>query len=353
MQYIPASLLEITVSLDGSGDYTSIQSAIDAIPPDREYPTTIYIQAGIYNEKLHIEKPYVRLIGDSDQPTVITYNDYARKTFPDGSLYHTFYSYTVFVGSDDFSAEHVTFINTAGAGEQVGQALAVYVDSDRAVFRHCRFIGQQDTLFTGPLPPQPIDRGTFGGPREGAPRRKQRQYYKHCYIEGNVDFIFGSATAVFEQCEIFARKRALLSQGSVNPEGSNSEAIDHPPIHGWLTAASTPEDVKYGYVFIDCQLTSDAPAHSFYLGRPWRNYAKVAFVRCDIGGHIHPEGWHNWNKTEAESSVIYKEYGNQGAGASREQRVSWSSLLDRTEVEEYTVARILAGEDSWLPEAGS
>lgn len=345
MYVLPASVINICVAQDGTGDYSCIQHAIDAVPDDSTSITNIYIQAGIYNEKLHIEKPYVRLIGDPDQPTVITYNDYARKTFPDGSLYHTFYSYTVFVGSDDFGAEHVTFINTAGAGEQVGQALAVYVDSDRADFRHCRFIGQQDTLFTGPLPPQPKDRSTFGGPREGAPRRKQRQYYKHCYIEGNIDFIFGSATVVFEQCEIFARKRALLSQVS-----ADLEATDHLSIHGWLTAASTPEDVKYGYVFINCQLTSDAPLHSFYLGRPWRNYAKVAFIRCDLGEHIHPEGWHNWNKPEAESSVIYKEYGNQGAGASREQRVSWSSLLDRTEVEEYTVACILAGDDGWIPE---
>ena len=342
MQYIPASILEINVSSDGSGDYTSIQSAIDAIPPHREYPTTIYIQAGIYYEKLHIEKPYVRLIGDPDQPTIITYDDYARKTFPNGSLYHTFYSYTAFIGSDDFSAEHISFINTAGAGEQVGQALAIYVDSDRAVFRHCRFIGQQDTLFTGPLPPQPIDRSTFGGPREGAPRRKQRQYYKHCYIEGNIDFIFGSATAVFDQCEIFARKRELVSQDSADPDDS--------PIHGWLTAASTPEDVKYGYVFIDCQLTSDAPPHSFYLGRPWRNYAKVAWIRCDIGNHIHPEGWHNWNKSEAQTSVVYAEYENQGAGASRQCRVSWSSVLDKDKAEEYTVTCILAGDDDWILE---
>lgn len=344
MRDIPALLLEVTVALDGSGDYTSIQSAIDEIPHHREYPTVIYIQAGTYYEKLHIEKPFVHLIGDPAQPTVITYDDYARKTFPDGSLYHTFYSYTVFVGSDDFRAKYLSFINSAGAGEQVGQALAVYVDSDRAVFDHCRFVGQQDTLFTGPLPPQPIDRSTFGGPREGALRRAQRQYYKHCYIEGNIDFIFGSATAVFDRCEIFARKRECLSTSSKDTE-VNSESM----IHGWLTAASTPEDVQYGYVFLDCQLTSDAPPHSFYLGRPWRNYAKVTWIRCHIGAHIHSTGWDNWNKPEAESTVEYQEYNSEGAGASIKDRVPWSYLLDSTEADEYTVEHILAGDDGWVP----
>lgn len=341
MQDIPASLLEITVAQDGSGDYDTIQSAIDAIPDHREYPTVIYIQAGTYYEKLHIEKPYVYLIGDAEQETVITYDDYARKTFPDGSLYHTFYSYTVFVGADHFRAEYLSFVNTAGAGEQVGQALAMYIDSDRAVLRNCRLIGQQDTLFTGPLPPQPLDRSTFGGPREGAIRRNQRQYYEHCYIEGNIDFIFGSATAVFDHCEIFARKRYSVSAPLKD---------DNPAIQGWLTAASTPEDVKYGYVFLDCQLTSDAPPHSFYLGRPWRNYAKVAFIRCWLGNHIHPAGWDNWNKPEVESSVDYAEYNNQGAGASISQRVGWSHLLRTEQVNDYTIDLILAGEDGWFPD---
>lgn len=344
MDVVPTGEVRILVAPDGSGDYTSIQGAIDEIPHHREYPTVIYIQAGTYYEKLHIEKPFVHLIGDPDQSTVIVYDDYARKTFPDGSFYHTFYSYTVFVGSDDFRAEHLSFINSAGAGDQVGQALAMYVDSDRASFYNCRFIGQQDTLFTGPLPPQPIDRSTFGGPREGATRRYQRQYYKHCYIEGNIDFIFGSATAVFDECEIFARKRESLSTLSIGTE-SNGE----PVIHGWLTAASTPEEVQYGYVFLDCQLTSDAPPHSFYLGRPWRNYAKVTWIRCHIGAHIHPTGWDNWNKPEAESTVLYQEYNTKGAAASIKERVSWSYLLDSTESENYTVEHILAGDDGWVP----
>lgn len=344
MYFVPTEEVFIIVAPDGSGDYTTIQQAIDAIPSNSECITKIYIQAGTYYEKLHIEKPYVYLIGDPAQPTEIIYDDYARKTFPDGSLYHTFYSYTVFVGSDDFRAEHLSFINNAGAGEQVGQALAVYVDSDRAVFDHCRFIGQQDTLFTGPLPPQPIDRSTFSGPREGAPRRDQRQYYKHCYIEGNIDFIFGSATAVFNRCEIFARKRERLSSLSKDKDNTGE-----PIIHGWLTAASTPQDVQYGYVFLECQLTSDAPSHSFYLGRPWRNHAKVTWIRCHMGAHIHPAGWHNWNKSEAESTVVYQEYNSEGAGASIKDRVSWSHLLDSTEAANYTAEYILAGDDGWDP----
>ena len=327
-----------TVATDGSGDYTTIQAAIDAIPDYPEAKCEIRIKSGVYVEKLDIEKPMVHLIGEGAEQTVITYDDYALKTFPNGELYHTFHSYTVFVGSDDFTAEGLSFVNSAGPGKVVGQALAIYVDGDRAAFRNCRFIGHQDTIFTGPLPEQPLDRSFFGGPRDGAERRKLRQYYESCYIEGDVDFIFGSATAVFKDCEIFSKVRV-----------SGADQVQE-EVQGYVTAASTPEDVKYGYVFIDCDLTSNAPPESVYLGRPWRNYAKVCFLKCWIGAHVKQEGWHNWNKTDAESTVVFAEYNSSGPGkAQAGGRVPWANLLTEQEAAEYTVPLILSGEDDWQP----
>ncbi|WP_128104072.1 pectinesterase family protein [Paenibacillus sp. DCT19] len=327
-----------TVATDGSGDYKTIQAAIDAIPDHSKGRLEIRIKPGVYVEKLHIEKPMVHLIGEGAEQTIITYDDYALKTFPNGELYHTFHSYTVLVGSDDFTAEGLSFVNSAGPGKVVGQALAIYVDGDRAAFRNCRFIGHQDTIFTGPLPEQPLDRSFFGGPRDGAERRKLRQYYEGCYIEGDVDFIFGSATAVFKDCEIFSKVRV---------SGTDQAKAE---VQGYVTAASTPEDVKYGYVFIDCDLTSNAPPESVYLGRPWRNYAKVCFLKCWIGAHVKQEGWHNWNKTDAESTVVFAEYNSSGPGkAQAGARVPWANLLTDEEAAEYTVPLILSGEDDWQP----
>ncbi|NUU77281.1 pectinesterase family protein [Paenibacillus xylanilyticus] len=327
-----------TVSADGSGDFTSIQAAIEAIPDPCAEKTIVRIKQGIYYEKLHIEKPMVHLIGEGADQTVISYDDYALKKFPDGEFYYTFHSYTAFIGADDFTAEGLSFVNSAGPGKDVGQALAVYVDGDRAAFRRCRFIGHQDTIFTGPLPEQPMDRASFGGPRDGAERRRLRQYYEDCYIEGDIDFIFGSATAVFKDCEIFAKNRL------------SDHAAAEEKVNGWITAASTPEDVRYGYVFIDCALTSNAPPQSVYLGRPWRNHAKVCFLNCWIGAHVKEEGWHNWNKPDAEASAVYAEYNSTGPGAgSRTGRVPWATILNEQQASEYTVSHILSGTDGWLP----
>ncbi|WP_440114511.1 pectinesterase family protein [Paenibacillus sp. QZ-Y1] len=329
------------VAADGSGDYSTIQAAIDAIPVNCNDKFEIRIKPGTYVEKLDIVKPMVHLIGESAEQTIVTFDDYALKKFPNGELYHTFYSYTAFIGTDDFTAEGLSFVNSAGPGKEVGQALAVYVDGDRAAFRRCRFVGHQDTIFTGPLPEQPIDRSFFGGPRDGAERRKLRQYYEDCYIEGDVDFIFGSATAVFQGCEIFAKNRITdiaAAEGEVN---------------GWITAASTPEDVRYGYVFIDCDLTSNAPAQSVYLGRPWRNHAKVCFLNCWMGAHVKQEGWHNWNKADAEATVDYAEYHSAGPGAGKATvRVPWAKVLNEQEAAKYSLPLILSGEDGWQPFGG-
>ncbi|MFC0212656.1 pectinesterase family protein [Paenibacillus chartarius] len=317
---------EITVAADGSGEFTSIQAAVDSIPDGFTDPTVIRIKEGVYKEKLVVGKPAVALIGESAERTILTYDDYAQKTFPDGELYHTFHSYTLLVTGDDFTAERMTIENAAGPGEAVGQAIAAYVDADRAVFRECRLLGHQDTLFTGPLPPAPRDRATFGGPRDGAPRRPVRQYYERCHIEGDIDFIFGSATAVFEQCDIVSRRG------------------------GWITAASTPQEVPYGYVFHRCRLTGAAPDQSVYLGRPWRNYAKVAFIACWMGAHIKPDGWSAWNEKESVRDTEFAEFGSQGPGAyTGKARVEWSRQLTADQTERYAASHVLAGSDGWNP----
>lgn len=315
----------ITVAADGSGDFVSIQEAVNQIPDEQTERTIIYIKSGIYKEKLHIHKPLISLIGESAETTIITYDDYANKAFPNGELYNTFHSYTVFIGGDDITAERITIENSAGKGEIVGQALAAYVDGDRVSFTDCRFLGHQDTLFTGPLPPKPRDRASFGGPRDGVPTRPVRQYYERCYIQGDVDFIFGSATAVFQDCEISSSGR------------------------GWITAASTPEDVQFGYVFIGCKLTGDAPEQSVGLGRPWRNYAKVAYIDCWLGSHIKAAGWDRWNDRESVDALEFMEYGSIGPGAVNQGRIGWSNAPTLMEAEQLTAQHILAGHDGWNP----
>ncbi|WP_199620693.1 pectinesterase family protein [Paenibacillus alkalitolerans] len=323
------------VAADGSGHFTSIQEAVDHIPDDGSGDAVIFIKNGVYKEKLHVEKRSLRLVGECSEHTIITCDDYARKKFPDGSEYETFNSYSVFIGADDITVENITMENSAGRGEAVGQAVAAYVDGDRVHFRNCRFLGHQDTLFTGPLPEKPLKRDSFGGPRDGAPRRHGRQFYENCFIQGDVDFIFGSATAVFQHCEIFTKNR--LKDGGCTG------------INGWITAASTPENVRFGYVFIDCKLTSDAPPQSVYLGRPWRNHAKTAFIGCWMDGHIQPEGWDNWSKPESERTVNYCEFNSRGPGAVTDQRVKWAKTLTMEEAEAFTLNNILSGSDGWNP----
>lgn len=273
-------------------------------------------------------KPFITLIGQSRDETIITYDDYAKKLFPNGEPYRTFNSYTIFVRANDFTAQNITFENSAGIGEIVGQAIAVYVEGDKAKFNNCKFLGNQDTLFTGPLPPKPIEGNNFGGPMDGKERIVGRQYYKNCYIEGDIDFIFGSATVIFDKCEMFSK--------NLNRD-----------INGYITAASTIESEEFGYVFINCKLTSDAKPNSVYLGRPWRDYAKTAFINCYMGDHIKKEGWHNWNKPLTEKETNYVEYNTYGPGKSNETRVSWSHILTVEDVKKYTIQNIFNQIDEW------
>ena len=304
------------VAKDGSGAFTTIQEAVDSIPENNKERVTIYIKEGIYKEKLVITKPFISLIGMSPENVVITYDDYARKQLPGGEEMGTFASYSVFIGADYFAAKNITFENSAGYGTVVGQAVAVYAGGTQVEFHHCRFLGRQDTLFTGPLPPKPIEGNTFGGPMEGKEKKPCETFFYDCYLEGDIDFIFGSATAVFQSCDIFSLDRK---------EETN----------GFITAASTPEGQPFGYVFIDCRLKSEAAPETVYLGRPWRDYAKTVFINCWMDAHIKKEGWHNWDKKRAETTTFYAEYNSTGPGGKMKNRVQWAHVLSQEEADKY------------------
>jgi pectinesterase len=298
------------VAQDGSGDFKTIQEAVNAVRDLSQQRVTISIKAGIYREKLVVPswKTNISLVGESKENTIITNADFSGKPFPGGTdpygkdKYSTYTSYTVLVQGDDFIAEHLTIENTAG---RVGQAVALHVEGDRSLIRNCRLLGNQDTLYTA----------TQGS----------RQYYLDCHIEGTTDFIFGEATAVFQNCTI----KSL----------SNS----------YITAASTRPSQKYGYVFLDCKLLADPAATKVYLGRPWRPYSKTVFIRTDMGSHIVPQGWDNWRNPENEKTVGYAEYNSSGPGATKEGRVKWARQLSEKEAKKYTLAAIFAGGQSWEP----
>lgn len=299
--YAADSDFDLVVAKDGSGDFKSVQEAINAVPDYRKnIRTRILVKKGEYNEKLIIAESKINLSLIGEDGAVITNDDYAKKIGRFGNEMGTSGSSTCYIYAPDFYAENITFENSAGP---VGQAVACFISADRVFFNRCRFIGHQDTLYTY---------GEFC-----------RQYYKECYIEGTVDFIFGWSTAVFDNCHI------------------------HSLSDGYVTAPSTLEDQEYGYVFYNCRLTAEDGVDKVYLSRPWRPHAKAVFICCDLGSHIHPDGWHNWNKEDAEKTVFYAEYQSKGPGADPESRVRFSRQLKS--LKGYEVQDVLGGSDGWNP----
>lgn len=298
---------DFIVATDGSGDFTRVQDAIDAVPNLRRNRTCIFIKSGTYKEKLLLPstKTNVTFIGESAENTILTFDDYASKQNSFGENIGTSGSASFFIYGDGFEARNITFENAAGP---VGQAVAVRIDGDRVRFENCRFLGNQDTLYPN--------------------GRESRQYYKNCYIEGTVDFIFGPSTAVFDSCRIFCKR------------------------DGYITAASTDEHQPYGFVFRHCVIEGSAPENSVYLGRPWRPYARTVFLECELGGLIRAEGWHNWRNPEKEKTAYYAEYNNSGPGFQPEKRVAWAHILSEAEAGRYTLDTIFgdwdtAGERGW------
>lgn len=329
---IGEALAAITVQ-DGI-DLTDAEKTFPAEKSNLE-PVTIHIGEGTYRENLVISRPNLTLLGAGNDKTILVYGLYALEIMPEGDKRGTFRTASVRINTHDFTAKHLTFQNDAGRGSEVGQALALYVDGDRNYFEDCRLLGSQDTLFTAPLPLKEAQPGGFKGPGEFKPRTQGRHFYKNCYIEGDVDFIFGSGIAYFENCTIFSLARK---------EPASSEPTDKVATHGYITAASTPEEEPFGYVFKDCKLESDCPPCSVYLGRPWREWAKTVFLNCEMGEHIHPLGWNDWKKPHGH--FYYGEYKSYGPGASTKTRADFSHQLTDEEAAKYTVENVLQG---WRP----
>jgi pectinesterase len=292
---------KITVAQDGSGDYKTVQAAFDAIPFNNNTPTTVFIKRGTYKEKLHLDstKDHVTITGEVEG-TILTYNDHTGTVTPGGSIINTMTSQTFYIGASDVKLIYLTIENSSGM--TAGQAVAVRIQGDKIFFLSCKILGFQDTLFTS-----------------GA---DSRQYYRDCFIEGSTDFIFGPSTALFDDCILRSKKNSHV------------------------TAASTPKEHAFGYVFRRCKLVADTGLNRVSLGRPWRPYASVSYIACNIDAHIFPEGWDNWKNPENEKTARYSEYKTTGSGASPTTRVSWSHQLNDEEVKQYTIENILRG---WNP----
>lgn len=286
------------VAADGSGNYTSIGQALVACLAFQDTETLIYIKNGIYREKIHIDTflSNIRLLGESAEHTIIRNGDFAAM-----NDMGTFRTYTMKVTGNDITLENLTVENTAGFS--AGQAVALHVEGDRFRAVNCRIIGNQDTLLAG--------------------GESSRQYYRNCRIEGTTDFIFGGATAVFDSCSIHSKKNS------------------------YITAARTPEGCTFGFVFRACELTAAQGIDRVFLGRPWRDFARVVYLHCHMGDHIVAEGWHNWSKPEREQTAYYAEYACTGPGADRSQRVNWSHGLTEDEAGTYTLENIFRTCSTW------
>lgn len=285
---------ELYVAVDGTGDYTSIQKAIDDTKCFPNKRITIFIKSGTYDEKvkLHSWNSNVTLRGENTETTIITWSDCF--DLIDRGRNSTFHTATLLIEGDNTKVENLTIINAAG---EVGQAVALAVIADRVSVKNCKIIGHQDSLY--------------------AAGSNARQWYYRCHIEGTTDFIFGEATAYFESCTIHSKKDS------------------------YITAASTPLGRKFGFVFYDCTLTAAIGVTQVYLGRPWRDYAKTAFIGCTMDDHIVSVGWDNWSESSTEKTTFFAEYGNKGPGANISNRVAWSHQLSKKEAKKYSKQNVL------------
>ncbi len=281
----------------GAGVFPCVSDALASLNESPEVPVTVEIAPGIYREKLNILRGNLTITGTGPSPedVVLTYDDFAFDEMPDKTKRGTFRSYSVFLDANNVTMKNLTIENASGDENTHGQAIALYAEGDCLYFENVRLLGRQDTLFTGPLPPKELQPNGFIGPKQFAPRINGRQHYNNCYICGNVDFIFGSATAYFENCTIESLSHKTKQNG----------------IQGYVSAPSTPKGQKYGYVFCGCRFVSkECAASTCYLARPWRDYAKAVFIRCEIGPHIHPDGFHDWNKPAARERAFFAAYEN-------------------------------------------
>ncbi|QEM08861.1 pectinesterase family protein [Mucilaginibacter rubeus] len=313
--FVPALLLaqavtypnHFTVAQDGSCDFKTIQQAVNAVRDLSQQRVVINIKAGIYQEKLVIPswKCNIELLGEDQNKTIVINSDFSGKPNPQGkdafakAEFTTYTSYTVLAQGNDFIARNLTIANAAGP---VGQAVALHVEGDRCAVINCRLLGNQDTVYAG--------------------TENSRQFYKDCYIEGTTDFIFGEATAVFQNCVIRSLKNSFI------------------------TAPATTARQQFGFVFLSCKLIpADTAVKKVFLGRPWRPYAKSVFINTQMDTHISATGWDNWRNPENEKTAFFAEYKSKGTDISK--RAPWSHQLTDAEAKKYTLNNILAGNDKW------
>ena len=309
----------LVVARDGTGQFRTVTEAVEVCRAFMDYHKVIYIKKGTYKEKLIIPQwlQNIELCGEDRDQTVITYDDHANITM-DGSFWPkqlkdqllamgdrpklgTFRSFTVRIDANNITLKNLTIENNAA---RLGQAVAIHTQGDRLKFLNCRFLGHQDTVYTG-MP-------------------NTRLWFNDCYIEGTTDFIFGASTAWFEHCTI------------------------HCKANSYITAASTPQEADFGYVFNNCTVTVADGVDKVYLGRPWRDYGYTLFMQCELPAQIRPEGWHHWEK-HREQTARYLEYNNRGPGAATAQRVAWSRQLTKKEADIITPARVFAQKSEWIP----
>jgi len=285
---------KIVVAPDGSGDFTSVQDAIDATKAFPLKPITIFIKNGVYKEKVRVPSwnTSLSLIGEDLEKTIIIWDDHFTKI--NRGRNSTFFTYAFKVEADDFYAENLTIENTAGP---IGQAVALHVEGNRCRFKNCKILGNQDTAYLN--------------------GENSNQLFTNCTITGTTDFIFGSATVVFKECVIVSKSDS------------------------YITAASTEKGKEFGFVFLNCKFRATEKANSVYLGRPWRPYAKTVLIECELGGHIRGEGWEKWSNKEDLATTFYAEYNNYGPGANVNKRVNWAIFLSQKEARLYTIEKIL------------
>jgi pectin methylesterase-like acyl-CoA thioesterase len=292
----------LVVARDGTGQFRTVDEAIEVCRAFMDYHKVIFVKRGIYKEKLIIPQwlQNIEICGEDRDNTIITYDDHANiKTAERPGGIGTFRTYTLRIDGNDITLKNITIENNAA---KLGQAVALHTQGDRLTFVNCRFLGNQDTVYTG-----------MGG---------TRLYFDGCYIEGTTDFIFGPSTAWFERCTIHCKSDS------------------------YITAASTPRDEAFGYIFNECTVTAAANVSKLFLGRPWRDYGYTLFMHCDLPAQIRPEGWHHWEK-QREQTARYMEYENRGAGAATANRVAWSRQLTKKEAKDITPARVFSRSDAW------
>ena len=309
----------IVVARDGTGEFRTVDEAIEVCRAFMDYHKVIYVKRGTYKEKLVIPQwlQNIEICGEDRDQTIITYDDHANINmgvsnwvmgdgqYPTANNQHpklgTFRTYTLKIEGNDITLKNITIENNSA---RLGQAVALHTEGDRLTFVNCRFLGHQDTVYTGVA--------------------NTRLMFRDCYIEGTTDFIFGPSTAWFEGCTI------------------------HCNANSYTIAASTPQDVAYGYIFNHCTVTCADDVQKVYLGRPWRDYGYTLFMNCELPKEIRPEGWHHWEK-QREQTARYLEYNNSGPGAATAARVPWSRQLTKKEAQQITPQEVFRINNGWTP----